>query len=299
MLGNKTGDALLCQAQVLVRAHRISRISLVLFLVATLTPFDTTGRVDLGRLRAHMLWLVAMGVDGFVPTAFDGELLYLSSREREAIHRTVIETSQGRPVYPCTWDPSPSTAAYLTDAATEQGAAGVLMPPPLLYALDASAVLDWYRRLHNRVNAPVLAYHHPKYLRTPITPQTYAQLRQQNWVAGLHDGSGDPYRLARLAKQHPNQLYAGGDGLLHRASAITGLCGVISVAGNVWPDLCIRVCQQGEPGLAAALHERRVGLTDVGYRRAYKAMLGMGSRFPLSELPQAARASLPPSEFIS
>nr|MBA2320603.1 dihydrodipicolinate synthase family protein [Deltaproteobacteria bacterium] len=108
----------------------------MLFLVATLTPFDSRGRVDLGRLRAHVSWLAAQGVDGFVPTASAGELPYLSDREREAVHRTVLEEVAGRLVYPCAWDPSLQVTRYLIDAARDQGAAGVVVPPPLFYKVD-------------------------------------------------------------------------------------------------------------------------------------------------------------------
>ena len=62
------------------------------FVVSLLTPFDPRGRVDLARLRAHVLWLSACGVEGFIAGGAAGEFLYLSDREREAVHRTVLDT---------------------------------------------------------------------------------------------------------------------------------------------------------------------------------------------------------------
>ena len=89
----------------------------MLFFVATVTPFDARGRPDLARLRAHVLWLASQGVEGFVPTSTVGEFLYLSDREQEAVHRTVLDAARGLPVYPCVWHPSLTTMHYLFEAA--------------------------------------------------------------------------------------------------------------------------------------------------------------------------------------
>ncbi|NCG21719.1 MAG: hypothetical protein GWP91_22105 [Rhodobacterales bacterium] len=92
------------------------------------------GRVDLARLRANILWLSLQGVDGFVCTGISGEFLYLPDREREAVHRTVLDTACDNLIYPCTWNPNSETTRYITEAAQEQGATGNLMPPPLYHA---------------------------------------------------------------------------------------------------------------------------------------------------------------------
>src|SRR6187399_1850986 len=98
------------------------------FFVSLVTPFDREGRIDLPRLRAHVLWLANQGVEGFVPTLLAGELPYLSDREREAVHRTVLDAAGEREVLPCVWDPSPTTVAWLTLAAADAGAKGCLLP---------------------------------------------------------------------------------------------------------------------------------------------------------------------------
>ena len=90
------------------------RVGSAPLLVSLVTPHDAQGRVDLPRLRAHVLWLAAQGVDGFVATLTAGELPYLTDREKEAVHRTVLDAAGGRDVFVCTWDPSPATATWLT-----------------------------------------------------------------------------------------------------------------------------------------------------------------------------------------
>ena len=255
----------------------------MLYLVANLTPFDARGKVDLPRLRAHVLWLAAQGVDGFVPTGTTGEFLYLSDREREAVHHAVLDAAGASPVYPCTYDPSPSTCAWLTDAAREQGASGILMPPPLYYRVDDATVLRYYREIADRARLPVLAYHNPKHLQTAISPTLYGSLRKIDGLVGMKDSSGDIFRLRRLAAADPGSIWAGGDLILPEARGVPGLAGFISAAGNVWPSLCVRIWKKGEAQLGEALTERVSKLQEAGGLRAMKALLGMKGRMPLPE----------------
>jgi 4-hydroxy-tetrahydrodipicolinate synthase len=251
-----------------------------LFLVATLTPFDGRGKVDLARLRAHVLWLAAQGVDGFVPTAFAGEFPYLTDREREAVHRTVLESVAGRPVYPCTWDPSPQVTRYLTDAAREQGATGIVVPPPLYYRVDDDLIEAWYRSIAETARLPVLAAHDPEHVPSALSAERSLALRQAGVLDGLHDSSGDTFRLQRTSGADPGAVYAGGDALLSQLRKVRLLGGVVSVLGNVWPGFCQRLLR-GEEQLDAALADRLARVRSAGGPRALKALLGMGFRAPL------------------
>lgn len=265
------------------------------FLVSLLTPFDARGRVDLARLRAHVLWLAAQGVEGFVPTGTTGEFLYLTDREREAIHRTVLDAARGRPVYPCTWDPSPATTQYLTDAAREQGATGALVPPPLYYELDPAAVRAWYASVADK-GLPVLALHDPRHLRTTLTPDVFALLRRDGLVAGMVDAGEDPWRLRRMARQDPGAILAGGDRLLATAARTPDLGGFVSEIANAWPAFCLRLFRSRESQLEVALVDRVNGLQQAGGLRALKSLLRMGCRAPLIEPPDDALAGLPVAE---
>jgi len=262
------------------------------FVVALLTPFDARGRVDLARLRAHALWLQAQGADGFVATGWCGEFLYLSDREREAIHRTVLETAMGKPVFPCTWDPSPSTATFLTEAALQQGARAVLMPPPLLYPLDDASLLSWYEGLAHL--GPVMAYHHPD-TGSPIRPSLASKLVEEGLVKGIVDHSGDPWRLARLARAHPSLVWSADDAVLCEARGIGQLAGVISDLANVWPAFTRRVFD-GDEALDAALLERHVSIERGGGLRAMKTLVGLGCRAPLLAPAPSELRDLPSAE---
>lgn len=267
------------------------------FLVSLVTPFDAGGRVDLGRLRAHVLWLAAHGVDGFVVTAAEGEFLYLSEREREAIHNTVLDARGDKAVYPCVWDPSPRTVRALAESARDRGAAGVMLPPPLFYDLTEDMVMGWYEGIGPELGIPVFACLDRQYIRTPMTPKAYALLRARGVLGGIRDGSQDPWRIRRLAASDPGALIVAGDRMLYLVREMEGVKGFISSLANAWPQMLLRIFHGGDVALEHALMRRAYDVETVGGFRALKALLRMGGRAPLSLPSRDLLAALPPSEF--
>ena len=265
------------------------------FIVATVTPFDARGRVDLARLRAHIMWLSAMGADGFAATSFAGEFLYLTDREREAIHRTILDTARDKQVFPCTWDPSLSTMRYLTEAAREQGATQILMPPPLLYDVHDDVVESWYCEVHELTEMPVLALHSPKHVHAGLSTTLYHRLRDRGVLAGMQDDSGDIYRLKRTCERDPGAVYASRDRLLGEAQTIEQCAGFVSVLANAWPSFCTRVFR-GDDNLNEALVERVNRTRAAGGVPALKGLLRMGCRAPLTAVDPTRLERLPPSE---
>jgi 4-hydroxy-tetrahydrodipicolinate synthase len=263
-------------------------------LASLLTPFDKAGRVDLARLRAHVLWLSAQGVDGFVPTGVDGEFAYLADREREAVHRTVLDAGRGRQVWPFVWDANPATVAYLADSAREHGAAGVVFSPPLVYPLEDRVLRATFETLAGKGLA-VRALHDPRTFASPVSESLFASLRAAQLVVGLHDASDDPYRVARLAAAAPGVVHAVGDRVATEVRGVPGLAGVVSSLVNVWPGFCLRLYRKGEH-LDLALVDRVNRVRDAGGLRALKSLLRMGCRAPLAEPLDDALVGLPPSE---
>ncbi len=265
------------------------------FLTALLTPFDLAHRVDLRRLRAHVLWQIAQGVDGFVVTTHAGEFLYLTPEERREIHRTVLDAAPGRAVYVGAFDPSPSVARELTLAARDEGATGAIVPPPLLHALEPAALRQWYLELA-REGLPMFAYHAPRRLGVKVPSDLYADLRREGILAGLLDGTEDPWRIRRMSTADPGALLVSGDRLLPRVLHEAWPVSFVSILGNAWPSFCLRLARQGETQLEEAMVDRAQRVARAGGLRALKSLLRMGARPPLPEPPDEALMGLPPVE---
>jgi 4-hydroxy-tetrahydrodipicolinate synthase len=263
-------------------------------LASLVTPYEARGKVDLPRLRAHVLWLAAQGVDGFVATLTTGDLPYLTDREKEAIHRTVLDAAGGREVFVCPWDPSPATTTWLTGAARDAGAAGIVLPPPLYYELDDHAIEDWFTAMAPE-GVPLFAYHHPAYVRATLSAAMVDRLQASGVLSGIVDGSEDVWRLQRTARARPGFVMAGGDRVLPTVRDLP-LRGIVSDLANAWPSLCLRAWREGDADLGDALLDRVSRVRRAGGARAIKALLRMKSRRPLIAPPDDLLEGLPPAE---
>ena len=66
-------------------------------IVPLFTPLSDNGsRVDEISLERHTEWLIARGVRGLMPCGTTGEFPLLSSQERKAVVRRVVEVAAGR-----------------------------------------------------------------------------------------------------------------------------------------------------------------------------------------------------------
>lgn len=264
---------------------------------ATLTPFasGSSGHapVDLERVRRHVRWLRARGVDAFAPTGTTGEFLYLRPHERAEVHRATIEAAEGAPVMPCVFDPDPGIMVDLARRAQDRGAWGVFSPPPVYQPVHKDDVVAWYARLVQAVTIPVYAYHHPR-THNPIDYPLLERLVEVG-VAGMKDSSGDANRVRLLAQVFPQRIIAGGDELLGLGPLLGPIGGHMSGLANLRPALCrALVDRQGKPAeLQARAEERdavRKAVSEAGGLAAMKAALGMGRRPPLVRVDEEALA---------
>ena len=262
-------------------------------IVATLTPFTRTGRVDTDALRDHVAFLLAHGVDGLAPTGTSGELLYLNAKEKLLIHRTVLAEAGAAKVIPCVWDPDVRVVAELAQRAEGEGAAAIFLPPPLYHPIPEPAIRAWYAFVREATSLPVLAYHHPR-VSNPIQLELLGQLLDDG-VTGMKDSSGDFFRLRRLTRAFPGRVWGGGDELLAQVGQLRqDMPGFISRFTNLWPTLARRLLDQGREEDAVELR-RRIGLLkEAGGLAAMKHHLGLGNRAPLDWFEPGPLAELPP-----
>lgn len=61
-----------------------------------ITPYDASGRVDLGAVRRMVDWYARRGCDGIFAVCQSSEMFYLTLEERVELARTVVDAAQGQ-----------------------------------------------------------------------------------------------------------------------------------------------------------------------------------------------------------
>ncbi|MBT5018944.1 MAG: dihydrodipicolinate synthase family protein [Planctomicrobium sp.] len=140
------------------------------------TPFDEHDNIDAESLQREIDWSFEVGADG-VCSAMVSELLRLTTNERNELNRMIVEMSAGRGVLVASVGAESTKAAIEYARSTEESGANAIMAiPPISAALPESALWDYFSRLANAVDIPLIVQDASSYVGAAISTQFYVRL---------------------------------------------------------------------------------------------------------------------------
>jgi len=255
--------------------------------VATLTPFDTRDRLDVGVVKAHAEWLVAHGVAGLCPAGTTGEFLYLTKEEKRDVVAATVEAVGGRvPILAGVWALRHAECVDLARAAEEAGADGVFLPPPIYYPAGDDVIFAHYLAVHGATALPVFAYNIPRYAANAISLHCLERLQAEGVIAGVKDSTGNVERMSELVQTcgQTGVVFAASDSFASQGRKL-GADGFISAIANLMPGQFAQLWQ-GDDSLQCEVDRVRGALKQVGSIPALKYLLARhGFAFGASRLP--------------
>jgi dihydrodipicolinate synthase/N-acetylneuraminate lyase len=275
--------------------------------VATLTPYDSAGRVDLGTASAHAQWLVEQGIPVLAPVGTTGEALYLERAEKQQLIRAAVEAAAGRAsVIAGIWALRLEEIRDLHMTAADAGADGVFLTSPIYYPSTDDSVVAFYDSVHGCGPLPVYAYNIPQYTANEVSLEALDRLTQSGAIAGVKDSTGKVDRLEALLSRFSGRLtiFAASDGMALKARRM-GADGFISALANIYPRTLLRIWERGsreedqEAIAAQALVDRLRaavksygGIAGLKHMLAHRGFPSQGTRLPFQELDEGARVGL-------
>ena len=143
------------------------------------TPFDANDLIDQQALRRQIDWAYSVGANG-IGTGMVSEILKLTFQERQELTEQLVEFSAGRgPVFAAVGAESGKQALALATHAEEAGCDAVMATPPLTTQLSLDAHLDYYRKLADGVNLPIIVQDASGYVGSAIPLDVYVRLLEQ------------------------------------------------------------------------------------------------------------------------
>lgn len=271
---------------------------------AIVTPFDKSGAVDFGKLRALVEWQIEAGVTGIVPVGTTGESPTLDVPEHEKVIATVIEVARGRCLTIAgTGANSTAEAVELTRAAKAAGADATLQVTPYYNKPTATGLLRHFSAVAD-LGLPVVLYNVPGRTSREIPIDVILKLAEHPGVISVKEAGGSVERVSRIVRACNLSVLSGDDSLTLPMIAV-GARGVISVASNVAPEPVVALVNHALAGRfaeARALHLKYYALfTDLFLEtnpvpvKAALAMMGRIEevyRLPLCEMEPKTRAAL-------
>lgn len=213
------------------------------------------GRIDEVALSAHLEWLCATGIHGFLALGSTGRFPLLPVALRETFAQLVLARVPQLPVLVNASHLDAGRTARLGRHARQHGAAGVTVLPPWYYEQAQADLVEWFAAAGRAAELPLWLYNFPERTGNRIDLSTIKELLSHHPIAGFkNSGANQEFLrdLAQLAQVHPFAVFAGADARIPESLAL-GAVGCIGGLANVLPEAMVRLyqaCREGRPGEA-------------------------------------------------
>ena len=232
-----------------------------------ITPFTDSGMVDhekAWRLARH---LSDHGSEALVVTGTTGESPTLSSAEKLALYKTVVDAVKEKDTYVIAGTGTYNTAesVELTEKAGDIGCDGALTVTPYYNKPGQSGLIAHFTAIAD-VGLPVMLYNIPSRTGRLIEVDTLARLTQHDNIVAVKDAVMDVDFTSQTVSRVPGlPVYSGQDSHTWPMIAV-GAIGVVSVishlAGRTVAAL-VKAGLAGEVSEARRLHHELLPLCDA------------------------------------
>ena len=222
-------------------------------IVASITPRRPSGvAIDTAAGLDLLDFLESHGVDGIVLLGSTGEFLHFDLEDRARFAGLISKRSR----VPVLVNVSHSTldgAVTLARAASDSGAAGVLVMPPYYFRYSPETLRAFFMEFAAQVKIPIYIYNIPQF--TNDVPVSIAvDLLSAGNFAGIKDSSGTWETFDALQQASANQafsVFVGSERIYSRALA-AGAAGTISGVASVLPELIVAIDRRARAGRSTA-----------------------------------------------
>jgi len=209
----------------------------------TITAFNSDESISPEGTRAFVRFLLENGVDGLTPLGSAGEPVALDLTERMKVLDAIVDEAAGRvPIYAGTSDYSTAATIELSQHARSIGCDGLMLMAPYMLRPPKQDVLNYFRRVREKVGLPIMVYNVPVLTGIEITPEEIQMLAEEDVVHAVK------WSHTEIAKVQDTRLYCGQDlaifagiDIIAFAALAVGADGWIGGMPMIAPALAVRL----------------------------------------------------------
>lgn len=207
------------------------------------TPMHDNEKINESQLRAQVNRLIAAGVHGLFPLGTNGEVYALTTEEKLAVIKIVVEENRGRlPVYAGTGCISTGETIALSQKAQDLGVDVLSIVSPYFVAVSQDDIYNHYSSIARSVDLPIVLYNMPARTGNNLDYTTVRKLAGHKNIVGVKDSSGNFDNTLRYIEDTDRRLsvMAGNDSLI-LWTLLAGGSGAIAGCSNVFPELIVSI----------------------------------------------------------
>jgi len=274
-----------------------------------ITPFTEKGDVDYDAFAFNVEKWNKTELAGYLVLGSNGETAYLNEEEKEQLIKITVETAaKDKFLVVGSGLESVSETIKLTNKAAKYGIHSALVLTPSYYGdrMTSAALVDFFTRVADSVDIPIMLYNVPMYTHVDIKADAVEKLSRHPNIIGMKDSKGDVPQLATFKRVTPElwNLMTGTANAWYPALTLGIRAGILALA-NILPNECVQVKKLFDAGKweeARALYQRvfpvntavsaryhvaglKHAATLLGYRGGYV-------RCPLEQLSEPDKAGV-------
>ncbi len=211
---------------------------------ALVTPFQATGP-DFDALARLIDFQLESGIHALTVCGTTGEASAMTAKERQDVIAFTVQRVQGRvPVIAGTGCNDTERAYHYSMDAMEAGADALLVVTPYYNKTTQKGLISHYTYLADRVPLPLILYNVPSRTGMSFTADTYEALSHHPNINGIKEASGSISLVCDTLARCKDRLnlWSGNDGDTIALMAL-GAKGVITVAGNIVPNVYVQIAE--------------------------------------------------------
>lgn len=236
--------------------------------VPILTPIDKEEKIDEGKLREQVDFVIEGGVLGVLAFGSNGEFYMVEEDEMLRALKIMIDQAAGRvPVFMGIGAINTRKAVRIAKKAAEAGAFGISVLQPMFLKPTEEELYIHFKTIAKSVpDTPMLLYNNPG--RTGYTMSADLVLRlaeEMENVVGMKDSSGDMTQTEEFIRRTRHlgfKVFGGKDTLIYGALA-HGAAGCVATTANFAPELVVSIYDKYVSGDIEGSREAQYTLNPV------------------------------------
>lgn len=166
---------------------------------AIITPFTSNDELDITMFKHNIIAQQEAGVSGLIIGGSLGEASTITTQEKEVLVKTAIETVDPQiPVLLNIAEGSTREAIHQAKLASNWGARGLMLLPPMRYRSDENETVSYFRSVAASTELPIMIYNNPVDYKTEITPSMFEALTEHANIQAVKESTRDTSNVTRM-----------------------------------------------------------------------------------------------------
>ncbi len=216
-------------------------------ITAMVTPFESSGNIDIKTTEILIEKLIANGVQGIFVLGTNGEFHVIENDMKIKFAKKVVEIVAKRvPVYAGAGGNSTDEVIKLGKHMIAVGVDALSVITPYFVSLKENELYNHYKMIAENLAIPIVLYNIPKNTGINLSFELVSKLSKISNIIGIKDSSGDINNIAGYidnTSRDEFSVLSGSDSLILKALKI-GATGAISATSNLLTTNNVEIYKQ-------------------------------------------------------